>query len=187
MAFSIPILWMTLISARKNFTPKATLVTGLILLSVILVTQGDSRRVPQALVLPNSSGPFGYPQASDLEFAESGVILALKNALAQEPDHIFCVSDYGLPVPNAEESLDSYFCTRWGQTFTSSETSAWRFVPLGLQAVNDLDKVRDTVKNESVVVIRIPDPTQNPSELAEISNTWWGQHVDPGWKILVVR
>jgi hypothetical protein len=168
----------------RGITMNVTIVAGITLVLIVLLTQGDTRRIPEAILLPNSLGPLSIPQPADVEFANSGVVLAMDSALAKSPEHIFCASDYGFPAPGFGQSLDSYFCTRWGQSFTSSESSPWRFVPLNHQPESVLKEVRDNLVGERVILIRLTEP--NARKPLEESDTWWYKYTDQSWEIITV-
>ena len=119
-----------------------------------------------------------------MQVGQSGVLMALNEALSKNPDQIFCVSDYGIPVPGAELNMNSYSCTRWGQSLVGDENGQqWRFVPLGSMAEESLLEVLEIYSDKRVVIVRFTDPG-NP---LLIRDTWWSKYVDESWEIVTVR
>jgi hypothetical protein len=186
IAFTIPLLWMLFANLEIKKKMNKVLASGLVLLLAIFVFLPDSRQVLDSITFQSHGGFLKTVTEEDLDYANSGVFAALETALAREPDHIFCVSDYGYPVPGDEQSLDSYFCSRWGQSFTSDESVAWRFVPLDRMPVSSLDKVRESILNQNVVVIRLQRASDQLSLSPDLANTWWANYVDDTWAIIEV-
>jgi hypothetical protein len=185
IAFSMPVLWLVISDHYKTLGLRLIALGGVLVLVVILLTQGDSRRIVEATVLPNSPGYLQYPEPAQIEDANSGVVGALSEALNSKADHVFCVSDYGFPAPGEKVTLDSYFCTRWGQSFTSPDSSAWRFVPLDRQEEKDLEQVKKTLAGDKVVLIRLTRPGSDST--IKPSDTWWYKYTDKSWQIVSVE
>jgi hypothetical protein len=176
IAFSSPLLWLYLVSVREKFNSFKALTTGLVLVFLIVSFQYDSRAIASSFVI--------QPQPPNVEVGQSGVLLALHEALGKHPDQIFCASDYGIPVPNAELNMNSYSCTRWGQSLVGDENGQqWRFVPLGSMPEESLMEVLETYRDKRVVIVRFTDPG-NP---LLIRDTWWSKYVDESWEIVTVR
>jgi hypothetical protein len=184
IAFSLPVLWLVISDHYKTSGLRQIALAGVSVLLVILVTQGDSRRIVEATVLPNSPGYLQYPEPAQIEDANSGVVRALSDALNSKADHVFCVSDYGFPAPGEKVTLDSYFCTRWGQSLSSSDSFPWRFVPLDRQDEKDLETVKTSLIGDKVALIRLTRPGSAPT--AKLTDTWWYEYTDPSWEIVSV-
>jgi hypothetical protein len=176
IAFSSPLLWLYLVSVREKFNYFKSLSSGLVLVFLIVSFQYDSRAIASSFVI--------QPQPPNVQVGQSGVFMALNEALAKNPDQIFCVSDYGIPVPGAELNMNSYSCTRWAQSLVGDENGQqWRFVPLGSMAQESLMEVLETYRDKRVVIVRFTDPG-NP---LLIRDTWWSKYVDESWEIVSVR
>ena len=186
IAFTAPLLWLILLAYTRNLTPKKVFVSGLALLLTVSLTQPDSLRVPATILAPSSVGFLIPPNSANLTGDEPGVIGALELALRQDPDQLFCLADYGFPAPNEEISLDSYFCTRWGQSLTSPESGAWRMVPLNREPEKSLSKVKKLITGQHVVVIRLTNPPGERAPVRDASDTWWQKYVDESWKVISV-
>jgi hypothetical protein len=183
IAFTIPVFWFLLVTSSIKNTVIKVFASGLVVLMFPFVLLPDSRQIPDSLIFQSHGGFLKTVTVADLDYANSGVFAAMKTALASEPDHIFCVSDYGYPVAGDEQSLDSYYCSRWGQSFTSDESAPWRFVPLNRSPVSSLEKVRESLLDQNVVVIRLQRGAEqlgSPDEL----ETWWAKYVDDSWVIV---
>jgi hypothetical protein len=143
--------------------------------------------VPATIAAPHLT-PFLSPEAAaDFKSSNSGVYRALSQATSQEPDHLFCVSDFGFPAPGEEVRMESYMCTRWGQSITGDETGlAWRFVPLNREPVSSLDEINRLFAESDVVVIRLVSGEHSGLSLPKKSETWWGPYVDDSWRIITV-
>jgi hypothetical protein len=183
IAFTIPVFWMLLANLSVEKIMNRVMASGLVALLATFVFLPDSRQVLDSITFQSHGGFLKTVTEEDLDYANSGVFAAMETALAREPDHIFCVSDYGYPVPGDEQSLDSYFCSRWGQSFTSDESVAWRFVPLDRMPVSSLNEVRESIHNEKVVVIRLQRVSDQLS-VSDASKTWWAKYVDDSWLII---
>jgi hypothetical protein len=186
IAFTAPLLWLLLLSYTRNLTSKKILVSGLVFLLVISLAQRDSLRVPATIFAPSSVGFLVPPSEDNLAGVETGVIKAITTALEDEPDQLFCVSDYGFPAPNEEISMDSYFCTRWGQSLTSAESGAWRMVPLDREPERDLVRVQKLLMGQHVIVVRLISPPGEQGPMPDPSDVWWQKYVDKSWKIINV-
>jgi hypothetical protein len=176
IAFSSPLLWLYLVSVREKFNYFKAISSGLVLIFLIVSFQYDSRAIASSFVIT--------PQSPNTQVGQSGVFMALNEALGKNPDQIFCVSDYGIPVPGAELNMNSYSCTRWGQSLVGDENGQqWRFVPLGSMPEESLMEVLETYRDKRVVIVRFTDPG-NP---LLIRDTWWSKYVDESWEIVTVR
>lgn len=185
IAFSLPILWMISSNSAKKFGTFS--LFGVSILSAVIVFLPDSRMVPATIAAPHLT-PFLSPEAAaDFKSSNSGVYRALSQATSQEPDHLFCVSDFGFPAPGEEVRMESYMCTRWGQSITGDETGlAWRFVPLNREPVSSLDEINRLFAESDVVVIRLVSGEHSGLSLPKKSETWWGPYVDDSWRIITV-
>jgi hypothetical protein len=186
IAFSVPLLWFVIVSYIKNLTSKKVLISGFVLLLTISITQIDSQRVPATILAPSSVGFLEPPNNSNSTGTELGVVEALLLALQQNPDQLFCVADYGFPAPNEEVSMDSYFCTRWGQSLTSAESGAWRMVPLDREPEQQLIKVKQLISGQNVIVIRLTNAPGTKGPVLDPSGTWWQKYVNESWEIITV-
>ena len=186
IAFTAPLLWLLLVAYARNLTPKKVFASGLALLLTISLTQPDSLKIPATIFAPSSIGFLIPPNSANLTGDEPGVIRALEVALRQDPDQLFCLADYGFPAPDEEISLDSYFCTRWGQSLTSSESGAWRMVPLNREPEKSLSKVKKLITGQHVVVVRLTNPPGERAPVRDASDTWWQKYVDESWKVITV-
>ncbi len=176
IASTIPILWLFLIAQKKKSNVLQVLASGLVLIFSVIVFQYDSR--------PVGSNFFAEQQPANTAVSQSGVYLALQEALSMRPDQIFCAADYGIPVPEQEISYDPYQCTRWAQSLVGDENGQeWRFVPLGRISEESLIPVLETYREKKVVIIRFQDPTSS----LEVEQTWWAKYVDDSWEIVTVR
>jgi hypothetical protein len=119
ITLTLPIMWMVLAESVKSL--KTLAAAGLAIIVATLVTVPFTRMVPAAFVAPTLTPFLASPTAADLQSANSGVYLALQQAVTLKPDHIFCASDFGFPAPNEEESMESYMCTRWGGALIANE------------------------------------------------------------------
>jgi hypothetical protein len=185
ITFSLPVFWMLIAHSVKD-TKRLTFLSVAIVATVLAVV-ADTRVVPATILAPNSTAFLSPEAASKFESSNTGVYAALSQASGKAPDHLFCVSDYGFPVPGEEENLDSYMCTRWGQSITGDESgSAWRFVPLNRQPIEELLKVKALFSDKEVIVIRLTKSTPPGETLPEKSDTWWGRYVEDSWDIVTV-
>jgi hypothetical protein len=190
ISFSLPVLWLILVGPKFASRPKEIAGISLILILVILLVQPDSRKVPATILLPNLTSWDFLAPPGDLgtKLPNHEIVRALESALDRKPKHLFCVSDYGFPVDGAEMSLDSYFCTRWGQSLTANEQGfIWRLVPLGAAPKDDLVAFTSEVGSEKVVVLRFTNPPGVDSPAIERSKTWWNEYVNNSWEIITVR
>jgi hypothetical protein len=173
---SVPLLWMALVHYSNGKFYLKALSPGLVLIFAIVSFQYDSRPVASALT--------SAPQPINLEPSESGVFVALEEAMQKFPEQIFCVSDYGLPLIGGEVNMNSYLCTRWGQSLAGDENGQeWRFVPLGRSEEATLLPVLEAYRDKKVVLIRFTDP-ETPMPLSE---TWWYKYTDKSWQVITVR
>jgi hypothetical protein len=176
IAFTSPLLLLNLVTATKKFNYPRALSSSLVLLFVIIAFQFDSRSIASSFVIP--------PQPANVQVGKSGVFLALEEALSREPDQIFCVSDYGIPAPGGELNMNSYSCTRWGQSLVGDEKGQeWRFVPLGRISEESLLPVLEAYRDKKVIIVRFSDP-EKPLLVAD---TWWFKYTDESWDVINVR
>jgi hypothetical protein len=176
IASTVPLLWLVLVALRKKVNVLQVLASGLVLIFSVVIFQYDSR--------PVGSNFFAEQQPANTAVSQSGVYLALQEALSMQPDQIFCAADYGIPVPEQDISYDPYQCTRWAQSLVGDENGQeWRFVPLGRISEESLIPVLETYREKKVVIIRFQDPTSS----LEIEQTWWAKYVDDSWEIVTVR
>jgi hypothetical protein len=188
IAFSTPILYLTLINSKKMPRLKKMALVGAGLVVLILLVQPDSRKVPATIVAPNlTSWEFLSPlDANYTQEFQYRMAQTIRGALEKTPSHMFCVSDYGFPAPNSEMNLDSYLCTRWSQSLTTrSGSKAWRMIPLDRASTEDLIKVLENLRNSEVIIIRLLDPVKTGAKALPQEDTWWFSYVDPNWEILV--
>jgi hypothetical protein len=179
-------MWMVLAESVKSL--KTLAAAGLAIIVATLVTVPFTRMVPAAFVAPTLTPFLASPTAADLQSANSGVYLALQQAVTLKPDHIFCASDFGFPAPNEEESMESYMCTRWGGALIANESGyAWKFVPLNRAPVSALLETKNNVLGQSVVLIRLVNHRSGDSGISYIGNTWWGEYTDSSWDIITVH
>jgi hypothetical protein len=175
VAFSMPVFFMLL---TRNRFEKGRLVriigSGLVVIFAILFVQPDSRATAVSFVTP--------APAVNFDNSRVGVFKTIKTALSKNPDHVFCVSDYGFPY-YGDVNMDSYFCTRWAQSLLGDEGgSEWRFVPLGRIPQESLLPVIETFMNKKVLVLRF---SKSDMPLLE-KDTWWAPYVDDSWEIIPV-
>jgi hypothetical protein len=176
ISFTTPLLWLNLVTARKKFNYPKVLSSSLVLLFVIVAFQFDTRAIASSFVIP--------PQLANVQVAQSGVFLALEEALRRKPDQIFCVSDYGIPAPGGELNMNSYSCTRWGQSLVGDEKGQeWRFVPLGRISEESLIPVLEAYRDKKVIIVRFSDP----GKPLLVADTWWFKYTDESWDIISVR
>jgi hypothetical protein len=176
IAFSTPLLWFVLSSQKPRKGIVLALLTGVALIFAVITFQYDSRSVGSSFVSES--------QPANVAAAQSGVFLAIGEALSKNPEQIFCVTDFELHSPDAEQSASAYLCTRWAQSLVGDEGGQeWRFVPLGRIPEESLTPVLEAYKDKEVVIIRFTDPS-NPLEIDE---TWWSKYVDESWEVISVR
>ena len=190
ISFSLPVFWMLAVEYLKPTNFRVIGAAGLVLILSILMIQPDSRKVPAAIVAPLlTSWQFLTPFDIQKEETQAASIAsALGNALQGNPDHVFCVSDYGFPEAGGEPNLYSYFCNRWAGSLNSDEGSfKWGAVPIGVNAKETLSDFRNQYVGEEVVIIRIPRPGGVVANPLDASETWWFEYVDPSWKVIVTR
>lgn len=186
ITFTLPVIWMALVEPVKAFEKKA--LAGLALIVAVTVTVPDTRMVPASFVAPQLTAFLAPPTPGDIQAANSGVFLALQQAVTMEPDHLFCVSDFGFPAPGEQESMESYMCTRWGGALIANETGyEWKFVPLNRAPLQSLAETRERVSGEEVVMIRFTQVVKEGDSPIEISDTWWGEYIEDDWKIITIR
>jgi hypothetical protein len=178
VAFSIPVLWMTLSLSKRKANPLRVLVGGIALVFAILVVQPDSQQSARSFL--------GERPEVSLEASQTGVFAAIQEALDRDADHILCVADYGFPLDDSI-AWDAYFCTRWGQAVAHNKldapTSEWSFAFLNRNDFSNNEWVRDTFADENVIVIRFPDPLKPVS----IPDTFWYPYVHPSWEVITVK
>jgi hypothetical protein len=176
IAFTLPILWILSLGPGRKAKVIKILFSGLALIFALITFQDDTR--PVATLFATT------PPPANVAAAQYGVFVALEQALEMNPEQIFCASDYGVPLPGGELNMNSYYCTRWGQSLVGDENGQeWRFVPLGRISEDSLTPVLGAYKDKKVVLIRFTDPN-NP---IEVSDTWWSRYSDPTWEIVEVR
>jgi hypothetical protein len=191
IAFSLPLIWFVLIKEKTKSQLQPILfsaTTGLALLLSILAAQVDTRQVAVSVLSETETSFLRSPSTEDLAKASAGVKGTMKIALEQNPDHIFCVSDYGFPLEDSKISLDSYFCSRWAGSLSADAGTFgdWRFVPLGQAPVESLQKILDINRNKDVVVIRLLRPEGSSAREIPKSETWWIPYVDDSWRVIPV-
>jgi hypothetical protein len=59
-------------------------------------------------------------------------------------------------------------------------------VSLGWATKDDLVGIKETLEGKSVLVVRFTRPTDSDSETLAITETWWGEYVDPSWELITV-
>jgi hypothetical protein len=176
IAITLPLTWAVYIFQKKNKNFYRILMSGIVILYSLITFQHDSR--------PVASSFFQPVVIADTGSAQSGVFLAIEQALQRNPEQIFCVSDYGIPVPEAELNMNSYQCTRWAQSIVGDEGGQeWRFVPLGRISEESLQPVLDAYRAKEVVIIRFID-SGNP---LLVDHTWWSKYIDDSWEIITVK
>jgi hypothetical protein len=149
--------------------------------------QPDSRKVPASIVAPQlTSWQFlTPPNLEEVDPDASAIVSALDLAFLEDPDHVFCVSDYGLPAAGEEVNWYSYFCNRWAGSLNSDKESFfWGAVPIGVNPKETLADFRSKYGNDQVVIIRIPNPVGAGATPLQISETWWGEYVHESWQIV---
>ncbi len=189
ICFSLPVLWVFVLDYLKpaNFAVISGL--GIVLVLSVLMIQPDSRKVPVSIVAPQlTSWQFLAPP--DLVTPDSGtsaIATALDLAFQADPDHVFCVSDYGVPAQPGEINFSSYFCNRWAGSINADKDSfMWGAVPIGVNAPESLSEFRNKYLGEEVVVVRIANPAEVTAPQLDVSETWWGKYVDQSWEIIAV-
>jgi hypothetical protein len=179
IAFTIPVLLVPIFDSVRQLRLLEVVAFGAVLMLIVLMVQPDSRKVPLTFV--------NFSNQSVLDSRYANVAKALKQALDQRPDTVFCVADYGLPLPGAEMNLDSYFCNRWAGSLNGDESVfIWGSVSLGWATKDDLDEIKETLEGKSVLVVRLTRPADSDSEMLAITETWWGDYVDPSWELITV-
>jgi hypothetical protein len=177
VALSLPVFFMLLFS--RNRFEKSQLVrvvgSGLVVLFAILYVQPDSRATAVSFVTAS-------PEIT-LEDFQGGVFSAIKVAISQEPDHVFCVSDYGFPI-SREIDWESYFCTRWSESILGNPGPyEWKALPLGEIGRKKWKPILESLRDKKVSVIRF---SKEDMPLLK-QDTWWGPYVDESWEIIPVR
>jgi hypothetical protein len=177
IAFTIPILLIPIFEAAKQLRSMEVVAIGAVLMLIVLMVQPDTRKVPRDIVISS------IQSTPDSRYAS--VAKSLKKALDQRPDSVFCVADYGLPLPDAELNFDSYFCNRWAGSINGDESVfIWGFVTLDWASKEDLAGIKDTLVGKKVIVVRITNGATLGTEVTETSETWWAEYVDPSWEII---
>jgi hypothetical protein len=190
ISFSLPVLWLVIVSSIKPIRVLSLFVLGLGVIALVLLAQPDSRRVPLTILVP-SVGALEFLDANQLEYLESpnrDVIKAITLAVAKDPDHIVCASDFGFPAPGGEENYESYACNRWSRSLIGDETPAeWAILPLDMTTKSALNNALKRYEGKKVVLLRITKPLGSTSSPQELSKTWWIDYVDESWEIITVR
>jgi hypothetical protein len=189
LSFSIPLLWMLAVEQIRPIDYKVIAVSGLIVVILILMIQPDSRKVPAAIVAPHlTSWQFLAPHKLPVHQTESSAIAsAINSALESNPDHIFCVSDYGIPETAGEVNFAPYFCNRWaGSLNHDEEPFRWGSIPIGVSNPESLGPPLRNYAGDKVILIRIMKPSGVDANKLDASQTWWFQYVDPSWEIVTV-
>jgi hypothetical protein len=178
IAFTIPVLLIPLYEAVRQLRFVEVVAFGAVLMLIVLMVQPDSRKAPLEFV--------NLPTNSILESRYASVAKSLKTALDQKPDTVFCVADYGQPLPDAESNFDSYSCNRWAGSLVGDESMfIWGFVALGRAPKESLYDTRDRLEGKHVMLVRLTN-VSIASEVLDISDTWWAEYVDPSWEIITV-
>jgi hypothetical protein len=176
VAFSLPVFFLLLSSIRFEHGQLVRVIgSGLVIVFAVIFVQPDSRVTAVSFVTP--------APAVNFDNSRVGVFKTIKTALSRNPDHVFCVADYGFPY-YGDVNMDSYFCTRWAQSLLGDEGgSEWRFVPLGRIPQESLLPVIEAFENKKVLVLRF-----STSEMPLLKeDTWWAPYVDDSWEIIPVR
>jgi hypothetical protein len=190
IAFSTPIFWLIFANTKDKVNQRWAIGVGVALLLLLVLIQPDTRKVPATVLAPNlTSWDFLSPQdLSEPQPINYRVALTLESVLAKKPDHVFCVADYGFPVPNSEMTLDSYFCTRWAQSLVADEKgAAWRLIPLDGASEEDLLTTRNEFANSKVIVIRLTSPSGSITPALNAEETWWYEYVDSEWDVVHLK
>jgi hypothetical protein len=188
IAFSTPIIWLVILDQVKRFKLRQVCVSGLLVLVVSFTLQVDSRSVIDTVIVPNSVELLKPPGLNDFAAAQSGVFSAIKTALSENPDQIFCVSDYGFPAVNEGVNFNSYLCSRWAGSLLgdSGTMSNWRFVTLDRAPILSLLSAKDSVRGDKIVVIRFTHGNTQDKQTLPIAETWWAEYVEESWKVIEV-
>ena len=127
---------------------------------------------------------FSSPKPPDFEASQSGVFVALEEAMRKRPDQIFCVSDSSPPALGGEVNMNAYLCTRWGQSLAGDENGQeWRFVPLGRSEDATLIPVLEAYRDERVILLRFSE-SEPPVPLPD---TWWYKYTHQSWEVVSVQ
>jgi len=176
ISFSLPVLIIVIIHFNKRLDLIRSIALGLVLLFGIVVSQPDARSVAVSVFASNQPAPADPSRQS--------AVSAIREALEQKPDQIFCTADYGYPALGEEIQMDSYFCTRWAQSIIGDETGGeWRFVPLNRIPLETLLPVKEAFASKKVVMIRFTDPGRPLLK----KDTWWVDYVAESWQIVNVK
>jgi hypothetical protein len=180
---------MLAIELIRPINSRVIAVAGLVFVLLILMIQPDSRKVPAVIVAPQlTSWQFlAPPELRVIKTQTAEIASAINSAFEAKPDHIFCVSDYGIPEQAGEVNFPPYFCNRWaGSLNNDQESFKWGAIPIG---VNNPESLGDLVRNyegDDVVLIRIMKPLGVDANKLDMSQTWWFKYADPAWKIITV-
>jgi hypothetical protein len=179
IAFTIPLLLIPILESVRKLRLLEVVAFGAVLMLIVLMVQPDSRKVPRDIVSSSNK--------SISESRYASVAKSLKQALDKRPDHVFCVADYGLPLPDSQMNFDSYSCNRWAGSINGDESLfIWGFVALGRAPKETLEVTRDTLEGKKVILIRLTDDPQNNLAGLDVLDTWWAEYVDPSWQIINV-
>jgi hypothetical protein len=174
IALAIPVLLIPILEAAKQLRLPEVVAFGAVLMLIVLMVQPDSRKVPRDIVSSSNH--------SISESRYASVAKSLKRALDQRPDAVFCVADYGAPLPDAEVNFDSYFCNRWAGSINGDESVfIWGFVTLNWAPKEDLAGIKDSLVGKKVIVVRL---TREATLGPETTETWWAEYVEPSWEII---
>jgi hypothetical protein len=190
IAFSTPILWLLFANTKDKVNQRWAIGAGIALLLLLVLIQPDTRKVPATVIAPElTSWEFLSPQKlTDEQSINYRVSSTLESVLAKKPDHVFCVADYGFPVPNSDITLDSYFCSRWAQSLLADvKGAAWRLIPLDGASKEELVAIKNEFSNSKVIVIRLTRPSGSITPVLKAEETWWYEFVDSEWDVVEVN
>ena len=76
--------------------------------------------------------------------------------------------------------MNSYLCTRWGQSLVAGSGVEWRFVVIGYLPPESLEAVRKEYLNKNVVIIRFADESLSSGQ----EDAWWTKFVGTNWRVI---
>jgi hypothetical protein len=177
IAFTIPVLLIPIFEALRKPRFVEVVAFGAVLMLIVLMVQPDSRKVPLTFV--------NFSKQSVLDSRYLNVAKSLKLALDQRPDTVFCVADYGAPLPGAEINFDSYFCNRWAGSINGDESVfIWGFVTLGWVPKENLAGIKETLLGKKVIIVRLTGELNAVPETTGTPKTWWAEFVEPSWDVI---